>query len=30
MGRGAEYKFLQRRHIDGKQAHAKMFNTTNY
>ena len=30
MGRRTKYTFLQRRHIDGQQAHEKMFNITNF
>ena len=29
MGRRHTYKFSQRRHIDGQQAHKKMLNITN-
>ena len=30
MGRGFEYTFSQRRHIDIQQAHEKMLNITNH
>ena len=30
MGRRAKQTFPQRRHIDGQQAHEKIFNITNY
>ena len=30
MGRRPQQSFLQRRHMDGQQAHEKMLNTTNY
>ena len=30
MGRKPKETFLQRRHTDGKEAHEKMFNITNY
>ena len=30
MGRRPKQTFLQRRHIDGQQAHEKMFNIANY
>ena len=29
-GRRPKQTFLQRRHIDGQEAHEKMFNVTNY
>ena len=30
MGRGPQQTFLQRKHMDGQQAHEKIFNITNY
>ena len=30
MGRRPKLTFLQRRHTDGQEAHAKMLNITNY